>query len=74
MQVRLTFSKNGASLYSAANDVSDAESFGRACADAWETVKQGQMAKETSIGAVMEHLHDDVVDQLNGATLRLERE
>ena len=74
LKIRLTLSKNGASLHSAASDVSDAESFGNAFADAWEGVKQSQMARETSIGAVMEHLHDDVIDQLNGAQISSERE
>lgn len=74
MMARLTLSKNGARLYSGIVDVSDAAHFGRACAAAWEKIKEDQMAKETSIGAVLEHLHDDVIDQLNGVQINLERQ
>jgi len=69
---RMTFSRNGRPLYTGVWDLSDAEHFGRACAAAWEKIKSDQMAKETSIGAVMEHLHDDVIDQLNGIQINLE--
>jgi len=74
MMARLTLSKDGVPLYTGVCDLSDAEHFGRACAAAWEKIKADQMAKETSIGAVMEHLHDDVLDQLNGIQINLERE
>ena len=35
MKVKLQISKNGTSLYSGAYEIADAESFGKACADAW---------------------------------------
>lgn len=73
MKVRLKLTKDGTPFYSAAFDMSDADGFGRAWANAWEKIKQDRMARETSIGAVMEHLHDDVIDQLNGAQISLER-
>ena len=74
MKVRLKLTKDGRPLYSAVLDVSDSDGFGRACASAWEKIKQDRMAKETSVGAVMEHLRDDVIDQLNGAHISLERD
>jgi hypothetical protein len=36
-------------------------------ADAWRNLQQEQLAKETSIGAAMEHLHSGVLDQIIGA-------
>jgi hypothetical protein len=49
------------------------ESFGKACADVWWNLKQQQMEKESSIGALMEHLEHDVLNQLQGANITLER-
>jgi hypothetical protein len=34
---------------------------------------QEQQGKESSIGALMEHLEDGVLDQLNGAHIGVER-
>jgi hypothetical protein len=73
MKVRLRISKNAGSIYSGTYDVVDADSFGNACADAWRKLQQQQMQSATSIGALMEHLADSVIDQLNGAHICLER-
>ncbi len=73
MKVTLRIVKNGTSLYADTYDVTDADSFGRACADAWSRLRQEQMDRETSIGALLEHLDSNVLDQLNGAHILLER-
>lgn len=71
MQVRLRISKDGASLYEMNYEVSDAASFGAACADAWMALREQHLGRATSIGALMEELDDNVLDQLNGATISL---
>jgi hypothetical protein len=73
MKVQLRISKNGTAIYAGAYDVADAESFGKACADAWWKLKQRQMQRESSIGALMEHLDSGVLDQLVGARISLDR-
>ena len=73
MKVRLRITKAGTSIYEGVYDVADAEGFGNAFADAWWKLKQQQMEKETSIGALMEHLERDVLDQLEGASITLEQ-
>ena len=73
MKVKLRIKKNGASIYISIYDVVDAESFGTACADAWLKLRQKQLEKETSIGALMEHLETNVLDQLSGAQISLEK-
>jgi hypothetical protein len=73
MKTKLRITKGSASIYEGIYDVSDAESFGEACADAWWALKQRQMEKETSIGALMEHLERDVLHELIGAHVTLER-
>jgi hypothetical protein len=69
MKVELRITKNGAELYAGLHNIKDSESFGRACADAWQQVQRTQLNRETSIGAVLEHVNDSVVDQLDGASI-----
>jgi hypothetical protein len=73
MQVRLRISKDHAALYEAGYDISDAASFGAACADAWAKLRERHLARATSIGALMEELDDNVLDQLDGATISVEK-
>jgi hypothetical protein len=72
MKVKLRITKAGASLYEGIYDVFDAESFGKACADAWWKLKGQQVEQESNIGALMEHLEQDVLGALNGAQITLE--
>jgi hypothetical protein len=71
--VHLRITKHGTAIYTGTYDIADADSFGKACADAWFKIRQQQMAKESSIGALMEHLENGVIDLLNGAHLNLDR-
>lgn len=73
MKVRLRITKNDTAIYSGMHDITDADDFGKACADAWQKLRQEQMEKESSIGALMEHLDDNVLDQLNGAHISLDK-
>ena len=73
MKVKLRVMKGDAPLYAGVYDIADADSFATACADAWRKLRQQQIAKETSIGALIEHLDSGVLDQLNGAHIRLEQ-
>ena len=69
MKAQLRITKNGAELYSGVHNIKDSESFGSACADAWQQLQRAQVNRETSIGAVLEHVNDSVVDQLDGASI-----
>jgi hypothetical protein len=73
MQVRLRISKDRATLYEAGYDISDAASFSAACADAWAKLRERRLAQATSIGALMEELDDNVLDQLSGAQISLQK-
>jgi hypothetical protein len=54
------------------HDVIDAETFGRAFAEMWTQMQDRRLQETTSIGALMEVLNEDLVDQLNRAQMRLE--
>ena len=71
MKVKLQITKDGTSLYAGAHEIKDAQSFGKACSDAWQQLQRAQLNRETSIGAVMEHVNDSVLDQLEGSTITI---
>ena len=73
MQVRLRLIKDGSLLFEKNYEVSDAASFGAACADAWVNLRERHLAQATSIGALMEELDDNVLDQLSGAHISLDK-
>jgi hypothetical protein len=69
MKVKLRITKNGTELYTGLHNIKDSESFGRACTDAWQQIQRTQLNRETSIGAVLEHVNDSVIEQLDGASI-----
>ena len=73
MKLRLALTKDGVPLYAGAYDVADADGFGKACADACSKLIQKRLHKDTSIGAVMEHLESGFLDQLDGTHISVER-
>ena len=73
MKIKLTISNKGAALYEGVHEITDAESFGRAFADVWAQVQDRRLQKTSSIGALMEVLNDDMLDELNGAQIGLEK-
>jgi hypothetical protein len=73
MRLKLSITKNGAVLCESVHQVVDAESFGRAFALVWTQMQDRRLQKTTSIGALMEVLNEDLVGELNGATISLEK-
>lgn len=73
MKVKLRIHKDGAALYEGTYDVSDAGSFGNACADAWTKLQEQRLARASSIGALFEELDERLLDELYGAEISLSK-
>jgi hypothetical protein len=73
MNVTLSIRKNDSPVYERIYDICDADSFGRACADAWAQLREQHLAKATSIGALYDALDDQLLDGLLGAEIRLSK-
>lgn len=73
MNVTLRIQKDGSSLYEGTYDITDATSFGDACADAWAKLRERQLARATSIGALFEAIDDELLDGLMGAHISLSK-
>lgn len=73
MKVTLRVLKNGTALHEETYDVSDAESFGRACAHIWTQLREQKLAKAGSIGALFDALDEQLLADLYGAEIRLSK-
>ncbi len=73
MRVKLEIMKGGKRLHEGAYEIDDSASFGKACADIWVKIREQCDAKATSIGALMDSMHETVIDELDGAEMRLRR-
>lgn len=73
MKVELLIAKDGVTICSGTYQITGAKSFGEALADLWSKIRQKQFNQETSIGALMDHLDSDVLDQLDGANITMKK-
>jgi hypothetical protein len=73
MRVRLEVTKAGTRLHTGIYEIDDLKTFGAAFEDVWAKVREACLAKSTSIGALMDTMHESVIDELDGATLKLIR-
>lgn len=73
MRVKLQILKSGVVLYEGIHEIADADTFGRACASAWNEARHQQMANATSVGALFEELDEQRLEQLDGLEMRLSK-
>ena len=73
MRVKLEIMKAGKSLHEGVYEIDDNASFGKAWAVVWMKVREQCDAKATSIGALMDSMHESVIEELDGAEIRLKR-
>ena len=73
MRVKLEIVKAGSRLHKGVYEIDDTESFGAAWKDVWVKARERWMAKTTSIGDLMDSMHESVIDELNGAEIKLGR-
>jgi hypothetical protein len=73
MKIRLRIQRGGSSLFEGTYEVTDSDSFGRACADAWEQIRTRRLEQATSVGALIDMLNQNVLDELQGAEITLSR-
>lgn len=73
MTIRLRVKKRGAPLYNGVHEVIDQDSFGAAFAKVWQTLRERRLEKTTSVGELMDILNDEVLDQMLGAEVSIEK-
>jgi hypothetical protein len=73
MNIKLSIKKKGALLYEGEHQITDEDSFAAAFAKVWQGVRQKRLEATTSIGELMDIINDEVLDQLQGAEIKLEK-
>ncbi len=73
MKVKLEITKAGDRLHDGVYEIDDTASFGAAWEDVWIKARERWMAKTSSIGDLMDSMHDGVIDELNGAEIKLRK-
>jgi hypothetical protein len=73
MKVRLHITKRDALLYDGVHEVIDQDSFGAAFAKVWQAVRDRRLQRTTSVGELMDILNDEVLDELHGAKVSIEK-
>ena len=73
MKIKLRIKKKGTLLYEGVHEIIDQESFGAAFARVWQGVRQKRLEATTSVGELMEIINDEVLDQLQGAEISIEK-
>ena len=58
MKLKLEITKAGRRLHEGVYEVDDNATFGAACADAWVKIREQCAARATSIGALMDSMHE----------------
>ena len=71
MKVKLEIIKAGARLHEGIYPIDDNEGFAAAWKDVWIKARERWMAKPTSIGELMDSMHGGVIDELDGAQIKL---
>lgn len=71
MKTVLRVHKGDRIVFESTYPIVDAESFGRACVDAWVRMRERQLSQTANIGELMENLNRNVLDTLHGAEIRL---
>jgi hypothetical protein len=73
MRIRLRITNRGIRLYEGTHEIIDQDSFGRAFAEVWRTVREKRLEGTTSVGELMDILNDEILDQLDGAEISIEK-
>ena len=73
MNLKLELHKGDTKMLEGTYTVCDAQSFGHACADAWRRLEAEKFEHATSIGDLMESLGENVLEGLDGATIKIFR-
>jgi hypothetical protein len=72
MKTALRITRAGTALYAGIHDVTDAETFGQACADPYSKLMQEHFRKERNVGVLIEDV-PAASSVLDGALISIER-
>lgn len=73
MKVKLSIEREETVLFEDRYEIVDAESFGKACSQAWMQMREKRAAEATSVGALFEELDSALLQELLDARMKLSK-
>jgi hypothetical protein len=73
MNVRIKLEKQNDVIYEGVHAATDAEEFGAAFKAVWVALHSRRIEQSTSVGELMSRLAEDVLDDVDGSTILIER-
>ena len=73
MKVTLRLKKDEETIYEGIHETTTAQQFGEAFSSVWDALHARRMEKATSVGQLMSEISDDVLDDIDGSTITIER-
>lgn len=73
MKVKLRIEKEGTLLYEGVHEIIDQDTFAAAFGKVWQGMRQNRLEATTVVGELMAILNDEVLDQLHGAEISIEK-
>ena len=73
MKIKLRIRKHGATLFVGSYEVSDPDSFGNPCADAWCRLRASQHDRAANVGELMDMQASNILDELEGAEISISK-
>ena len=73
MKVVLRLTLNEKVVYEGAHEMAGAEEFGSAFEEIWNALHARRLERSTSVGELMSQISEDILDDINGCTITIER-
>ncbi len=73
MKVVLRLTLNEEVVYEGAHEMADADEFGAAFKEIWNDLHARRLERSTSVGELMSQISEDILDDINGCTMTIER-
>ena len=73
MKISIKLIKNGLPIYEGVHTITGAQEFGDAFVAVWDALHTRRLERTTSVGELMSVLSEDVLDDINGCSVSIER-
>jgi len=73
MKILIKLIKNGSPIYEGVHIVTGAQDFGEAFMAVWDALHTSRLERTTSVGELMSVISEDVLDDINGSSVLIER-
>lgn len=73
MKLVLRLTLNEQVVYEGAHEIAGADDFGAAFTEIWNALHARRLEQTTSVGELMSEISEDILDDINGCSIAIER-